>query len=97
MQNYCTLVPWRGLGAALSVLLIALGCSQDSGPQGQEVTLPELNRTLQVWVMKNGSYPQELWQLTNFPALHGKRLPAPPPGKKLAIDPRTRTIIFADQ
>lgn len=75
-------------------LLAACGKKQKAP---EEIALPELNRALQVWVMNNGSIPRNLNELTNFPAFAGRRLPTPPPGKKLAYDPATKQIIFADQ
>jgi hypothetical protein len=76
---------------------LAFGCGKKGPAQGEEITLPELNRALQVWVTSKGSMPQDLNELTNFPALFGRRLPTPPPGKKLAVDPATRQIVFADE
>jgi hypothetical protein len=82
----------------LLVGLLASGCSRKaSGPTGPEASLPELTRALQTWVMAHGSCPTDINQLTNFPTLQGKRLPTPPPGKKLLIVPATRQIVFADQ
>ena len=74
------------------------GCSKGpSAANGPEASLPELSRTLQAWAVTKGAYPNDLSELTNFPALQGKRLPAPPPGKKLGIDPATRQVVFLDQ
>ncbi len=74
------------------------GCSKSAGNKvGSEASLPEVSRALQTWVMAKGSYPRDLNELTNFPALQGKRLPAPPPGKKLTIDRATRQVVFEDQ
>lgn len=84
----------------LGVLLAAVagGCSKGpSGAKGPEATLPELSRALQTWAVTTGSYPRDLTDLTNFPALRGKRLPTAPPGKKLGIDPATRQVTFVDQ
>jgi hypothetical protein len=84
----------------LCVLLAAAagGCSKGpSAGKGSEASLPELSRALQTWVVTKGSYPNDLSELTNFPALRGKRLPAAPPGKKLGIDPATRQVVFLDQ
>lgn len=47
--------------------------------------------------MAKGSYPAAVSELTNFPTLQGKRLPTPPAGKKLAVDPATCQVVFADQ
>jgi hypothetical protein len=83
-------------GGLLLVGLLA-GCGKSGGPAGEEASIPELNRALQVWVMSKASLPANVSDLTNFPALQGKRMPTPPPGKKLAIDPRSRQVIFVDQ
>ena len=80
------------------VALMTGGCSKGgSSPKGPEASLPELNRVLRTWAMAKGSYPADLNELTNFPTLRGKCLPAAPPGKKLAIDPATHQVVFADQ
>jgi hypothetical protein len=80
------------------VALVAGGCSKGpSGQKGPEASLPELTRALQTWYMAKGAYPSDLNQLTNFPTLQGKCLPTAPAGKKLAIDPATRQVVFADQ
>lgn len=81
----------------MAVSLLASACGQKAPKGGGEATLPELSRALQVWVMNNGAYPKDLTELTNFPGLFGKTLPTPPPGKKLAVDPRTKEVVFADQ
>ena len=85
----------------LSGVLIGLaagGCSKGaSTPKGPEASLPELNRALQTWVMAKGGFPADVNELTNFPTLQGKRMPAAPPGKKVAIDRATRQVVFADQ
>ena len=84
--------------AALIGLSLLAGCSKDSSKDDRtEVSLPELNRTIQTWVMAKGSLPKDLNELTNFPTMQGKRLPTPPPGKKMVYDPATRQVIFADQ
>ena len=87
----------RILLLAAALLVGALGCSRSSSPTGVEASLPELNRALQMWLMGHGSYPSDLGQLTNIPALKGKRLPAPPPGKKLGFDAVTHQLTYVDQ
>ena len=79
-------------------LALALaGCSQrDSAAARPEATLEELNAALGTWVMAKGGMPQSVNELTNFPALKGKRLPAPPPGKKLALDAGQRQVVLVD-
>jgi hypothetical protein len=82
---------------AVVLLVTAMGCSRGSTQKETEASLPELNRAVQMWHMGRGSYPRDLNQLTNLPALKGKRLPSPPPGKKLALDPNTHQVAFLDQ
>jgi hypothetical protein len=88
-------IPKQLLGLLLAGGLLA-GCGRKQKAP-EEIALPELNRALQVWIMNKGSMPRDLNELTNFPAFVGRRLPTPPPGKKLTYDPATRQIVFADQ
>jgi hypothetical protein len=87
----------RSLLLVAALLVAAMGCSRSTGQPEAEASLPELNRALQAWIMGHGSYPSDLNQLTNFPALKGKRLPAPPPGKKLALSSDARQIMYVDR
>lgn len=89
----------RTLTLCLLAVGLVAGCSKNEtvGAKDSEASLLELNRALQMWSMTKGSYPSDLNQLTNFPALQGKRMPTPPPGKKLVFDRTTRQIVFADQ
>lgn len=87
----------RILLLAAALLFGAMGCSRAPSQKETEASLPELNRALQMWIMGHGSFPSDLGQLTNIPALKGKHLPAPPPGKKLAFDPVARQITYVDQ
>jgi hypothetical protein len=82
---------------AAALLTGTMGCSKASTQQGTEASLPELNRVLQMWRMAHGAYPHDLNELTNFPALKGKRLPSPPPGQKVALDPATHQVTFVTQ
>jgi hypothetical protein len=78
--------------------MIVVGCGRhDQGVTSEALTLPELNRVLMQMVMHGQSLPQDVNALTNSPLLMGKRLPVPPPGKKLVIDPTSRQAVFADQ
>jgi hypothetical protein len=79
-------------------LMVSLmtGCGKNEGKSSDELTLEELNRALSVMVMA-GKGPTQVSDLTNFPALKGRKLPTPPPGKKLVLDPTTRQVVFADQ
>jgi hypothetical protein len=41
--------------------------------------------------------PKTVGELTNFPALKGRPFPAPPAGKKFAIDPATHRVVIVKQ
>lgn len=75
------------------------GCSKnDRAETGEEATLPEINRALTTWGMMNsGPSPKTVYDLTNSPALKGKRPPTPPAGKKLALDAAKRQVVIVDQ
>ena len=91
---------------AMSVLLLvvvlmssSVGCTRrDTVATTQpEATLDELSSAASAWLMVKGKLPQNVNELTNYPALKTKRLPTPPPGKKLAIDPATQRVVFVDE
>lgn len=88
--------PTRLLAASTLVLGFCLlgtaGCSKPSAPKG-EVTLAELNRAMGVMSMSSAGLPRTIDELTKFPAFKGRPFPAPPAGKKFAIDPATRQIV----
>jgi hypothetical protein len=80
------------------VVCAAAGCGRaNSTATGSEATVADLNRALAALAMMNKPCPADVSELTNFPALRGKTLPRPPAGKKLFIDPATRTVGLADQ
>ena len=90
----------------MSVLLLvvvlmssSVGCTRrDTVATTQpEATLDELSSAASAWLMVKGKLPQNVNELTNYPALKTKRLPTPPPGKKLAIDPATQRVVFVDE
>lgn len=84
----------------LLVLLLAVamsGCGKKATVNSGEATLDELNQVLSVMSMGTSHPPTSVNQLTNFPTLRGKTLPQPPPGKKLTIDPATRSVVFISQ
>lgn len=84
--------------AGVFLVLTFAGCSQREGAAGgSEAPLKELNGALATWVMAKGRAPRTVDELTNFPALKGKRLPTPPTGKKLAIDARKREVVMVDE
>lgn len=92
-----------GLAGAMLALCLAVapsGCSEKNrGGTANlpEATLEELNAALGTWMMAKGTLPQSVNELTNFPALRAKRLPAAAPGMKLTIDAGTRRVVFANQ
>ncbi|MEI8290628.1 MAG: hypothetical protein WCH99_14260 [Verrucomicrobiota bacterium] len=84
----------------LFVLLLAVaisGCGKKTAAKSGEATLEELNQVLSVMSMGASHPPINVNQLTNFPTLRGKTLPQPPPGKKLIIDPATKSVVFVSQ
>jgi hypothetical protein len=84
----------------LLMVVIVSGCSKKSSATANlpEATMAELNRAYAQWEMISvGPPPKTVEGLTNSYLLRGKRLPAPPPGKKLVLDPARRQVMFADQ
>jgi hypothetical protein len=93
-------IAFQILQTSCALWMVALvGCSKGgAGLSGEEATLQELNRALVTWGMMDlGPAPKTPEQLTNSPAIKGKRLPAVPPGKKLAIDFAKRQVVVVDQ
>ncbi len=82
--------------AALAGLLSAAGCGKSADAR-QEASLPELDRALAMWMMTHSRPPAMVDDLTNVPALQGKRLPTPPAGKKLALDDAGAHVIFTNR
>ncbi len=72
--------------------LVSAGCDKASAPKG-EVTLAELNRAAGMMAMSSSGAPRTVDELTNFPAFKGRPFPAPPAGKKFAIDPATHQVV----
>jgi len=90
--------PLTILAAALVLSgVLVTGCGKKSHTASDTASLEELNRALSAVSMAGGRLPGSIQELTNFPTLKGRQLPAPPPGKKLVIDPTTRQAIFVDQ
>jgi hypothetical protein len=93
---------WRELRAegswlvALLLVFVGAGCGSGSSG-GAEATVDDLNRAYKAWGMMRGSYPTNIYELTNHPALQGKRLPALPPGKRLILDGNARQIVVGDE
>jgi hypothetical protein len=82
--------------ASLALTVIFLGCSRSGKDEvaGDEVTVPELNRALAMWKMQYGTYPKAVDELTNSPAVQGRRLPRLPAGQKLVIDASNHTVVI---
>ncbi len=99
MKFHCRILQ-RFLLPAAAVVLIA-GCSREpqvTATDKGEVTLAELNKAYATWEMISVTpVPKTVEGLTNSPVLKGKRLPVPPPGQKLVLDPARRQVVFADQ
>lgn len=81
----------------LVVGVAVLGCGKKSQKSSEAATLEDLNRAMAMMTLAGAHSPKDVNELTNFPTLQGKRLPVPPAGKKLVIDPATSRVVFADQ
>ena len=81
----------------LVVLGLASGCGQKKTGVENAASLDELNRALTVVTMRSGSFPPSTNELAAFLAVSGKTMPAPPPGKRLVIDPTKRQFVLVDQ
>lgn len=86
------------LSALMVSTLLCAGCSRSEGPApGSPASLEEVNRALAVWVMQHGRAPTDINQLTNLPGMQNRKLPQPPPGQKLVINPRTQRVEFVPE
>jgi hypothetical protein len=87
--------------ACVAILLMsAAGCSKKpavTGANRQEATLQELSGALSGWMMRKAQPPASVDDLTNWPALREKKLPQPPPGKKLAIDAQHLQVVWVNE
>jgi hypothetical protein len=84
----------------LGVVLMSIlaGCARhETATKQPELTMDELNSAVTTWWMVKGKLPQNVNELTNLPSLQTRRLPTPPPGKKLAIDQATHQVVFIDE
>ena len=81
----------------LVVLGLVSGCGQKKTGIENAASLDELNRALTVVTMRSGSFPPSTNELAAFLAVSGKTMPAPPPGKRLVIDPGKRQFVLLDQ
>lgn len=60
-----------------------------------EATLAEVNQALATWYMAKAAYPTNLHELESAPFFK-KRLPTPPPGKKLVLE-RNGKAVFVNE
>lgn len=61
-----------------------------------QASLELLNDSLKDWLLRNSKYPKDLQEFVTVGVL--PRLPAPPPGKRFAIDTqRACVVLVADQ
>jgi hypothetical protein len=85
----------------LAVILMSsfVGCTRHNAAVATqpEATLDELSSAASTWLMAKGKLPHDVNELTNVPSLQAKRLPTPPPGKKLAINPATQRVVYVDE
>jgi hypothetical protein len=61
----------------------------------QEASLAEITQAIQTWMQVNSDYPKDFKQLVDAKLI--KKLPTPPPGKRLAIDRKTIRVIYVDK
>ena len=80
----------------LVVALTTCSCGKKSAQNAGVATMFELNQALSIMSM-GGKPPINVSDLTNFPTLQGKALPAPPTGKKLVIDRSKNQVVVADE
>ncbi len=64
------------------------------GQAAPEPTLQEATDALRVWLMKRPNLPKDPNELIAQGFI--KKLPTPPPGKKLAIDQQHFAVVFVD-
>ena len=81
----------------LVVSLAVYGCGKNGAPNSGVATMFELNQALSIMSMGGKHPPASVHELTNFPTLQGKSLPAPPAGRKLAIDRSQNQVVFVDE
>jgi hypothetical protein len=81
----------------LILIAVLTGCNKSNLGTEIEASLPDLNRGLSMWMMKNGAPPDDIHELTNLPGLQGKSWPRTPPGKKLVLDAVQQRIVLIDQ
>ena len=87
---------WKNILLLALISLSLAACGKKSSPE-TEATLPELDRALQSVAMAKGKLPEKVEELSEFIALQGKRLPAPPPGKRYVIDSTNRRVVLVAQ
>jgi len=70
------------------------GATANMSPE-QEASLAEITQAIQTWMQVNSDYPKDFKQLVDAKLI--KKLPTPPPGKRLAIDRKTIRVIYVDK
>lgn len=63
--------------------------------RGDEPQFNNVNDALHAWIQTKGSLPLDLNDLVKANLVD--KLPTPPPGKKLAIDLRTHSVVMVNQ
>ena len=86
----------RLLGLGFCALVIT-GCGKTSAPVNGEVTLAEMSQAVRMMAISPVGVPRTVDELTNFSTLKGRPFPAPPAGKKFAINPATHQVIIVNQ
>jgi hypothetical protein len=78
--------------------LVITGCGRASGSKvNGEVTVAEMNQALRMMAISPLGMPRTVDELTNFSTLKGRPFPAPPAGKKFAINPAAHQVIIVNQ
>jgi len=79
------------------ILAAALcGCGKKTTANSGVATVDDLNQALSIMSMGGKHAPVNVSDLTNFPTLQGKSLPASP-GKKLVIDHSKHLVVLVDE
>ena len=94
----------RMIIARLATLLLLLGvlcgCGSsapaDDPSQYPEATLEEVNQALATWFTYQASYPSNIQELAGAPFFK-RKLPTPPPGKKLVVDQRRGVALYVNE
>jgi hypothetical protein len=69
--------------------------AQAGAPQVAEASVQQLTEAVRVWLQVYPDYPKDLKELVDKKLI--PKLPAPPPGKKFAIDRKSISVILVDK